>query len=105
MNENIITGFFTLAGTIAGGLFAYLAARVGHRWDKAQRDIARLCDEVAAYYELEQLYKEEVAISSQDAKSAATIMREMRSRVAESGEFKRPSMTSYAAHKLRREWV
>ena len=61
MSEHVVTGLLTLEGAVSGGLFTYLAARVSHRWAKAQRDIARLCDEVAAYYELEQLYKEEVA--------------------------------------------
>lgn len=90
MSEPVVTGLFALGGAIIGGLFTYLAARVGQHWIKAQRDIARLCDEVAAYYQLEQLYKDEVAALSHGGRSAATVMKEMRSKVAESGEFERP---------------
>lgn len=105
MVDAVITGTFALAGALIGGLFIYLAARVGQRWAKAQKDISQLCDQVAAYYQLEQLYKDELAALDPGKRSAATILKEMRSKVAESGDFERPSMTAVAAGKLRREWV
>ena len=73
-------------------------------WTKAQKDITQLCDQVAAYYQLEQLYKDELAALDPGNRSAATILKDMRAQVAESGEFERPYMTSTAASKLRREW-
>lgn len=105
MTDSVMAGAFALGGALIGGLFTYLAARVGQRWAKAERDIARLCDQVAAYYELEQLYKDELAILDPRKRSPATILKDMRAKVAESGEFERPTMTSVAAGKLRREWV
>lgn len=105
MDNSVATGLFALAGALIGGLFTYLAARIGQRWAKAQKDIAQLCDQVAAYYQLEQLYKDELALVDPTRRSSATIMKEMRGRVADSGEFERPSMTSLAATRLRREWV
>lgn len=105
MADSVMNGVFALGGALIGGLFTYLAARVGQRWTKAQKDITQLCDQVAAYYQLEQLYKDELAALDPGNRSAATILKDMRAQVAESGEFERPYMTSTAASKLRREWV
>lgn len=79
--------------------------RIDRRWGRAERHIAQLCDQVAAYYQLEQLYKEELAKLDPAGRSAKTIMEDMRTCVAQSGEFERPSMTSLSATRLRREWT
>lgn len=100
----MISGFFALGGALIGGLLTYGAARIGHRWRRAQSDIAMLCDQVAAYYELEKLYKVELAKLDPAQRSAKVVMEEMRLRVSQSGEFERPQMTSFAAGKLRRKW-
>ena len=100
----MLTGSFALAGALIGGLVTYMAARVGHRWDRAQRQIIRLCDQVSSFYQLEQLYKVELAKLDPQGRSSETIMKDFRSRVEQSGEYERPSMTSLAANKLRREW-
>ena len=105
MDDQIISGLFVLAGTLMGGLISYATTRIDRRWSRAERHIARLCDQVAAFYQLEQLYKEELALLDPKGRSAKTILEEMRSRVSETGEFERPSMTSLAATKLRREWA
>lgn len=104
MESQIISGLFALAGALLGGLITYATTRIDRRWARAERTIAQLCDQVAAYYQLEQQYKDELARVDGAGRSAKTIMEEMRSRVAQSGEFKRPFMTSLAATKLRREW-
>lgn len=104
MENQIISGLFILAGALLGGLISYATTRADRRWGRAERDIAQLCDQVAAYYQLEQLYKDELARLDGTGRSAKRIMEEMRSRVAQSGEFERPFMTSLAATKLRREW-
>ena len=101
----MIAGAFALVGALVGGLFAYLAARSGQRWAKARRDIVKLCDQVGAYYQLEQLYASELALVDPARRSSATIKKQMRGRVVESGGFERPSMTSLTALKLRRHWA
>lgn len=78
---------------------------MGHRWSEARSSIARLCAQVAAFYELEELYKVELAALDPSGRSAATIMKDMRSRVAESEQNERPSMTSNMAAEIRRQWL
>ena len=103
MDSQIVSGLFALAGALLGGLISYATTRIDRRWSRAERQIAQLCDQIAAYYQLEQLYKEE--LSRLDGRSPKSIMEDMRSKVAQSGEFERPSLTSLAATKIRREWA
>ncbi len=103
MDSQIVLGLFALAGTLLGGLISYATTRIDRRWNRAERQIAQLCDQVAAYYQLEQLYKEE--LSRLCGRNPMTIMADMRSKVAQSGEYERPSLTSLAAIKIRREWA
>ena len=105
MSNEVIAGLFALGGTLVGGLISYATARIGQKWEKAERQISQLCDQVSAYYQLEQLYKEELAKNDGAGRSAKTIMEEMRARVAQSGEYERPYITSLAAQKIRREWL
>jgi hypothetical protein len=105
VDDQLVSGMFALAGALMGGLISYATTRIDRRWDRVQRDIARLCDQVSAYYQLEQMYKAELARLDPAGRSEKTILEDMRSRVEKSGDFERPSMTSLAASKLRREWV
>ncbi|MEZ5538996.1 MAG: hypothetical protein R3E63_03345 [Pseudomonadales bacterium] len=105
MSDTILTGIFALAGTMIGGLLTYMAARVDHRWKRAKKHIGQLCDQVTSYYQLEQIYKEELAQLDPQKRSPKTIMEDMRSRVSQSGEYERPMMTSLAANKIRQEWL
>ena len=105
MDPHITSGLFAIGGALVGGLIMLAATRIERRWDRAKRDIVKLCDQVSAFYQLEQLYKEEVAKLSASGKSGKTIMEEMRAKVAESGAYERPAMTSIAASKIKRDWL
>lgn len=105
MEPYITSGLFALGGTLLGGLITVATTRIDRRWARAKRNICQLCDQVSAYYQLEQLYKDELARLSANGRSARTIMEEMRSQVSESGDYERPFMTSLAAGKLKREWL
>lgn len=104
MNDSIQAGLFALAGTLLGGLIAYATARIGHRWDQAQKEIRRLANQVSAYYQLEQLYKDEVARHDPAGRSPKTILEEMRSNVERLGSYERPSITTLQANKILKEW-
>lgn len=105
MDSQIISGLFALAGTLLGGLITYATTRIDRRWDRAEKQIGQLCDQVAAFYQLEQLYKDEVARLDSSGRSPKIVMEDMRSRVAHSGEYERPKMTSLTASQIRREWA
>ena len=83
----------------------YLSARLDRRWDKAKRDIVLLSEQVAAYYQLESLYKAETASGSLKGKNSESILREMRDRVESNGKYERPKMTSADAKRIRDVWV
>ena len=93
-----------MLGALAGGLITFATVRIDRNWDRAKIDIARLCDQVSAYHQLEKLYKSELARAEGKGRSEKTVMEEMRARVADGGEHIRPTMTSHAAHELRRQW-
>jgi uncharacterized membrane protein len=105
MSSEVVAGLFALAGALLGGLISYATTRIDRRWGHAERQIAQLCDQVASFYQLEQLYKDELARLDPAGRSAKTILEEMRAKVAQSGEFERPQLTSLAASKIRREWA
>jgi len=109
MDKETLVGLFTLAGTVAGGVVgafgAVIAARIDRKWDKAKKDIVRLCDQVAAYHKLEELYSTEVVRLDPSKGQAKTIMIEMRSAVEATGEFVYPKMTSREARLIQNEWV
>lgn len=105
ISSEVVAGGFALAGALLGGLISYATTRAEQRWARAERNIAKLCDQVSAYYQLEQLYKEELARLDPEGRSAKKIMEDMRTRVAQSGDFERPNITSLAARTIRREWT
>ena len=104
MNDTILTGIFALAGAMIGGVTACIAANIGHRRELALKHIRRLCEQVSAFYQLEQLYKDELAMVDPQGRSSKKILEEMRSKIEQSGEYERPEMTSVAADKIRRVW-
>ena len=108
MDQQIVAGLFTLAGALLGGVITLATVRLDRRWGRAKKNIADLCQQVSAFYQLEQLYKEEVATlranSDGSKPSAKTVMEEMRGRVQELEGQVRPTMTSRAADEIRRHW-
>lgn len=104
MTPEIISGVFALSGAVIGGVISLAITKIDRRWERAKHQIVQLADQVSAYYQLEQFYKDELARVDASGRSAKTIMEEMRTRVSKSGEWERPSMTSLAAQKIAKEW-
>lgn len=98
-------GLFAILGALTGGLFTYLAARVGHDWERAKGDISRLCDQVIAYHTLENLYSEEMARLDPSRGKPRTVMQEMRETVQTSVGIVRPTMSANEARKLKNKWT
>jgi hypothetical protein len=102
MDASFYSGFAAVAGAAIGGACTVAATMFERRWGRAKRDVRNLADQVAAYYQLEQLYKEELAAIT--GKAPKTIMEQMRTRVAADEKYVRPCMTSRGALKLRSCW-
>ena len=102
METSIYNGLFAIAGAAVGGACTVAASLIERRWGRAKRDIHTLTEQVEAYYQLERLYKQEVAELT--GKSAKTVMEQMRTQVAESELFVRPTMTSDQAKRIRDKW-
>lgn len=102
MDPHVYSGLFAIAGAAVGGGCTVAATFIEHRWSRAKRDILNLADQVAAYYQLERLYKDEIAELT--GKAPKRIMEEMRTRVQENGAYARPTMTSNEAARLRAKW-
>ena len=102
MDPSVYNGLFAIAGAAVGGGCTVAATLIERRWSTAKRDIRNLADQVASYYQLERLYKEEIAELT--GKASKTIMEQMRARVMEDGTYVRPTMTSTEAMKLLSKW-
>ena len=102
MDPSVYNGLFAIAGAAVGGGCTVAATLIERRWGTAKRDIRNLADQVASYYQLERLYKEEIAELT--GKASKTIMEQMRARVTEGGTYVRPTMTSAEAMKLLSKW-
>lgn len=103
MDPSIYGGLFAITRAAIGGGCTFAATLIERRWGRAKRDMRNLADQVAAYYQLERLYKEEVAGIT--GRASKTIMEQMRARVAESGMYVRPTMTSDQAKKIKINWT
>ena len=99
MDPNVYSGLFAIAGAAVGGGCTVAATVIDRRWGRAKRDIRNLADQVPAYYQLERLYKDDMAELT--GKAPKTIMEQMRTRVEENGANARPTMTSNEAARLR----
>ena len=75
MDSTIINGIFTLLGVILGGVVSYFTSKdekernalnrqineLSARNASLQKDIIRLCNQVASYWHIEKAYADEVA--------------------------------------------
>lgn len=97
MTEPIITGLFTLAGTLLGGLISYFIARNAKEIKTLKTQINLLSKQVISYWNLEKLYSEEVG--NLLSKPAKTILQEYREKI-ESMDLERPTMTEKEAKRI-----
>lgn len=97
MSEPIITGVFTLLGTVLGGLISYLIARNDKEIRSLKSKVKLLSKQVVSYWNLEKLYSDEVAKLL--SKSTRTVLQEFREKI-ESMDLERPTMTEKEAKKI-----
>lgn len=105
MNEQVMIALFTLAGTIAGGFiggfFSVMAAKVGYKKEKMEKDITDLANQVKSYWHLEKEYLSQIKVLS--GKSEETIMKNTRKIVANNG-YEYPKMTENDANSILRKY-
>ena len=89
-----ITASATVLAATVGGLFTYLASREKNSVEGLKSEHKRAADQVISYYELEQLYMNEVSRLSGTA--ASTVQKDFRDKVENSG-LTRPSWTATTA--------
>lgn len=97
MNESIINGFFTLSGTLLGGLITYFTTRDTKEIKSLKKQVKILSKQVISYWNLEKLYSEE--IGKLVSKPARGILQEYREKI-ESMDFERPTMTEKEAKRI-----
>ena len=102
LKTQIITIIGALAGVVVGGFFTYFAARVGHRWEEVKKDVAKLCDQVAAFHRLEKFYSNSLAEIG--GKKEITVLKEMRDKVEKEKGLVRPDMTEAEAKRIKERW-
>lgn len=97
----VIGGICAVLGASLSALSNLISARINDRKKKASKQIQDLCDEVCAYHELEKLYIEKLALSTN--RNSLGIMREMRSAVKEKTG-SRPKMSGNRAKDIKHNW-
>lgn len=97
MSEPIITGLFTLAGTLLGVLISYLIARNAKEIRTLKSQVNILSNQVISYWNIEELYSEE--LSNLTSKAQKTVKQEYREKI-EAMDLDRPTMTEKEARKI-----
>ena len=104
MDDSIGKVLLWIAGALLIAIIANRTAHVGHKWTGAKKDIKNVCDQVSSYWQLEKLYKEEVAKYTNEA--AQTVLVRMRDRVRtlENGRFVKIEMTTNDAESIKKKY-
>ncbi len=97
----VIAGTFVVLGASVTALSNLISLRINDRKKQASKQIQDLCDEVCAFYDLEKLYIEKLALSTN--RNSLGIMREMRSAVKDKTG-SRPKMSCSRAADIKRKW-
>ena len=97
----VIGGICAVLGASLTALSNFMSALINDRKKQASKQIQDLCDEVCAYYELEKLYIEKLALSTN--RNSLGIMREMRSAVKKKTG-SRPKMSCSRAKDIKHKW-
>jgi len=97
MSEPIVTGLFTLLGTLLGGLISYFIARNAKELKILKSHVNILSNQIISYWNLEKLYSEE--ISKLTTKSQKTVLQEYREKI-EAMDLERPTMTEREVRKI-----
>lgn len=97
MSEPIITGLFTLSGTLLGGLISYLIARNTKEIRALKSQVNILSNQVISYWNIEELYSQE--IGKLTSKAQKTVKQEYREKI-ETMDLDRPIMTEKEARKI-----
>jgi hypothetical protein len=97
MSDSIITGVFTLSGTILGGLISYLIARNTREIKILKSQVSILSNQIISYWNLEKLYSEE--ISNVTSKAQKIVLQEHREKIEEM-DLERPTMTEKEARRI-----
>lgn len=91
MKEIIITGLFTILGSIVTFIGTYLINKNSQKEERYRQQIKRYLEEIKSFYNLEQLYMDEVAKlrsqlpDSDGSKKNYGIQREFRAKNEEDG--------------------
>ncbi len=97
MNESIINGLFTLAGTLFGGIISYIIFKNEKYYKKLKAKVRNLSNQIISFWNLEKLYAEE--LGKLNSKSTKTVLQDFRTRIEEMG-LERPTMTGNEANKI-----
>lgn len=97
MNTTIVTGLFTIGGTLIGALASIASAKINQRANTKDKVITRLASQVKAYWALEQEYVLE--LQDYQGTSKTKIKASYREKVREKG-YDMPNMTANDVDKL-----
>lgn len=100
MNEVIIAGIFGVIGAFVGGGLSYLASRRQYKYDSIKKKTTKLAEQIKSYWNLENLYCEELAKIT--GKNSTTVKIEFRDKIV-SQNLARPIMTETQANKILTE--
>lgn len=89
-----ITAAATVSAAAVGGLFTYLASKEKNSVESLRSEHRKAAEQVISYYELEQLYMNEV--SRLTGSAAATVQKDFRDKIENNG-LTRPSWTATTA--------
>jgi hypothetical protein len=102
MSETVVA-VASLGGAAIGGIATTLGVWLDRRRQRAAEHVRKLADQVAGYYDVVQLYCDEIH-RLQPERNPKTILKEMRDKIEQADETARPDMTRKQAEKIKRSY-
>lgn len=102
MTDTVISGLFSLGGVIVGSLLSLGGIFISNSMSKKRQQIHDMCDQVAAYWVLEEYMAKYIEGAEGNLRAVKTIKEDFRSQVFEAKGI-RPTMTEAEAIRFKKK--
>ncbi|MBN2508799.1 MAG: hypothetical protein JXB03_00935 [Spirochaetales bacterium] len=102
MTDTIVNGLFSLMGVLLGSVLSLVGIFVSKRMARTRQDMYEVCDQVAAYWILEDMMAKHIEALEGNSRAVKTIKEDFRSRVFDNKGI-RPRMTEAEAIRFKKK--
>ena len=101
MNNEIISGIFSLCGVLIGSLMSIAGIVISNRLQRKRQAISDTLDQIAGYWNLEEQMARHISKLEKNKRAVKTIKEDFRELIYEAKGI-RPTMTEHEANRLKK---